>query len=386
MLKDFNINFSDIIIFTKYNPDYYYKIFLNFEYYLGSFSIDECECESSCDNNKIIPKQIDFSTYNFTEFIMKLELKSDIIFPKNIKLIKLAYSYNNDIINLHETECNYFIMGCQFNKKILLPETIIFLEIGKKYNHSINLPHNLKFLVLGNNHNDIINYLPNNIENLILIGFVKNKINFNFNDLPNIIKEIKFIDENINLQHFENIKSIPENIITISYHFNINNLYSYFVKMINLKILNNIALKKFFKFNNYNILTINEIDKDNMKDIDVKIALIIGCHLYLSFSLFGSNIKIMDLENYFHFVLKLIYILTTINIYKYIKQFILMIIKNNFSTKWNSFSNRIKLNRFTFLIINSLFDNEYYILNDSLYIFLDKILNKINWYKKKIFL
>ncbi len=124
---------------------------MNFEYYLSFFGIDYNEY--LYDNIKFFPKQIDFSIYNFTEFIMKLELKSDIILPKNIKFIKLAYSFNNSVINLHETKCNYFIMSYEFNKKIFLPETIVFLEIGKKYNHCINLPHNLKFLVLGNKTN-----------------------------------------------------------------------------------------------------------------------------------------------------------------------------------------------------------------------------------------
>lgn len=384
MLKNFNICLSDIIIFTKYNPDYYYKKFLNFEYYLSFFCIDENE--SLNDNNKIIPKQIDFSTYKFIEFIMKLELKSDIILPKNIKLIKLAYSFNNDIINLHETECNYFIMGDEFNKKIFLPETIIFLEIGKKYNHCINLPHNLKFLVLGNNHNDIINYLPNSVENLILINFIKNQIDFNFYDLPNSIKKIKLIDENIYLQYFEKIKSIPENIIRISYHFNIDYLYSHSVKKINSKILNNIAFKKFFKFNNYNILIIDKIGNDDINDIDIKTLLIICFYTYLSFLLFATNNKIIDLENYFNLILKLIYIFTTTKIYKYIKQFILIGIKRNCLSKWCSSLHEIKLNRFSFLIINLLFDNEYHILNDSLYVFLEKILNKINWYKNKFFI
>lgn len=157
--------------------------------------------------------QIDLSNLYLKEFVMNdnINFKNDIIFPTDIKLIKLSNNYNNNIVNINNTQCEYLTMGKLFNKKICLPDTIVYLEIGINFDKEIFLPNKLKYLVLHNNNNNIIDYLPNNVEYLKLYYYTLDHKtnNYNLNDLPNSIKTLS-IDEQFIINN--NISYLPQNI------------------------------------------------------------------------------------------------------------------------------------------------------------------------------
>lgn len=87
--------------------------------------------------------------------------------------------YFNHTIDL-SPKLTHLRFGYKFNCPIELSSQLIHLKFGKYFNCNVNLPNTLKYLKFDCANSNIINYLPNNVEELEL------RLNFNLelNDLP----------------------------------------------------------------------------------------------------------------------------------------------------------------------------------------------------------
>ena len=93
--------------------------------------------------------------------------------PKTLTHLKLGYNYNYEI------------------KKDVLPENIVYLELGGVYSHILKeIPQSLTTLfICGSEENEIlINNLPNTIKHLIFYN-----LQIHIRNLPIPIKNIKLI-------------------------------------------------------------------------------------------------------------------------------------------------------------------------------------------------
>lgn len=248
------IESNDLLINKNFNVYYnnYYNICKWLKYEGPKLNNDIIMINQNIPN---IP--IDLSNLYCREFIMNKNINNDIIVPIYIKLIKLSRKYNNNIININDTQCECLIMGELFNKKICLPNTIIYLEIGLNFNKEIYLPNKLKYLILHNNNNNIIDYLPNSVEYL-KIYYHYNSLNhsncnkYNLNDLPNSIK-ILTVDENLILNN--DIVYLPPCIKYLEIFTD-----SKFVKAQNEYYYTDDNFLNLIKFVNYNVVFLHKYE------------------------------------------------------------------------------------------------------------------------------
>lgn len=110
----------------------------------------------------------------------------------NDNLTRLTFSNNfNQYIQLNNN-LTHLTFGNDFNQPIQLNNKLIYLVLGSCFNQDICLCESLKYLEINCNLINIINYLPNNLTELVL----EYNFKLELNDLPNSIKSIKFYNSN----------------------------------------------------------------------------------------------------------------------------------------------------------------------------------------------
>lgn len=247
------IKINDLIIYSEKKYEYLYYDQNN--YYKDTIPYLKTNIHNNYvkyQPNIFNKNYIDLIDTNIKDFIIQDKtFNIEIKFPKNIKMIKLSDSYNNNI-NIHETLCECFIMGNSFNNKICLPDTLIYLEIGLTFDKEIGLPNKLKFIVLNNNINNLIDYLPNSVEYL-KINSNPNLIrqNYNFDNLPNSIKILSIsviILQDFNSYVPEFIKDIEIIDKYVFYDILLKNVKNFTKKIKYCSNINIIILQQYYIF------------------------------------------------------------------------------------------------------------------------------------------
>ena len=114
--------------------------------------------------------------------------------PQILTHLNLGLSFNHPI-NLLPELLTHLNVGQKFNHPInLLPKSLTHLTLGEKFNQPINITFNIKHLYLHTNNQNVLDNLPDYIEELNFscdfdLDLVKN---VKLNNLPNSIKKIIF--------------------------------------------------------------------------------------------------------------------------------------------------------------------------------------------------
>ena len=142
---EFNKPLNDYIdIISKYNK----LIFSNYS--------DIAICIKT--NNQYIFKFKKYLESKFNQEVNNL--------PLNITHLTFGYCFNQEVINL-PPNITHLTFGYIFNQKVNnLPPNITHLTFGRNFNQEVYVPLSVKYLKLNCNNQNIIDYLPNSIEEL----------------------------------------------------------------------------------------------------------------------------------------------------------------------------------------------------------------------------
>jgi hypothetical protein len=122
----------------------------------------------------------------------------------NENLIKLTLGHCfNQPIQLNK-QLTHLIVHDEFNKQIIMNDKLTHLTLGCEFNQKINLPETLIYLDIQTNPFDLIDFLPNKLEELIL----NTEFNSELNNLPNSIKIIKLLNSCYN----KKLNNLPDSI------------------------------------------------------------------------------------------------------------------------------------------------------------------------------
>lgn len=183
---------------------------------------------------KLLPKSIKYirTSFNFnspivlTKYVIGLEFNcyfdQELFLSQNIEYLSFGTYFDKQIVLPSKLKCLKF--SDYFNQPIILPNKLIELELGRDYNQPIVLPNNLMYLRIGhcfkhnivlpetlcdliidcNNYN-IIDNLPNNLDNLCT-GFM---FFLPFDSLPNSIDNLIIYsnDYDCSVEHLKNYVS-----------------------------------------------------------------------------------------------------------------------------------------------------------------------------------
>jgi hypothetical protein len=175
---------SSIDVYKNIISQYNKLVFSNYK------DVDACIKTNNVYDNKYDNK---FSSSIFNQ---QVEL------PLNLVHINFG-DYFNQKVDLPEnlTHINF---GFHFNQKVNLPPNLVHINFGMNFNQKVELPLDIKYLKIDCNNRNIIDYLPDSIEELIL--------DFDFdlelNDLPQSIKKIIFNSYN----YIHELNCLPSNI------------------------------------------------------------------------------------------------------------------------------------------------------------------------------
>ncbi len=147
--------------------------------------------------NKLI-----FSNYNNFDICIRTDNKYN-----EKQYINYIYSQFNQLLKLPKN-LTHLTFGYKFVQQIVLPENLTHLIIGYKFNQVVQLSYNIKYLGLDNNNNNIIDYLHDTIEELILGKYFNSELN----NLPCSINSIVLKNENYN----KKLNCLPNNIELIA--------------------------------------------------------------------------------------------------------------------------------------------------------------------------
>ena len=229
------------LIFSNYKS-YNELIFSNYDNYYQTDPETSIKYNSQYYTSKfnkpiIIPKNITkiiFGYYfnhpviipeNITDIIFDLFFNQPIIIPKNVTHLTFGLKFNQSIIIPESV--THLIFGYKFNQSIIIPKNVTHLTLGYHFDQPLNLS-NIKYLELNFNNINLIENLPNSIEE-IKFG---NWFNLELNNLPNSVKKISFskysdYDKELNclpefvkylelpINYKKKIKKLPLNIKTI---------------------------------------------------------------------------------------------------------------------------------------------------------------------------
>ena len=113
-------------------------------------------------------------------------------------------------------------LGFSFNKNLILPNTLLYLELGCNNQYIIdNIPNSIKTLKLINHFNLELNNLPNSIESIIFITDHENYCyNRRWNKIYNYEKELNNLPNSVKYLYLPCdydlvIKRFPKNLIKI---------------------------------------------------------------------------------------------------------------------------------------------------------------------------
>ena len=158
---------------------------------------------SNYDDVNICIQTNDFDKKNYDNY-KGSKFNQEVKLPENITQITFGESFNQKVI-LPENLTQITFGNC-FNQKVILPENLTHITFGYEFSQEVNLPEKLKYLMIDCNNLNIINYLPNGLEELIL-GY---NFDLELNNLPNFIKRIIFyISSNYN-KELNNLPNLLE--------------------------------------------------------------------------------------------------------------------------------------------------------------------------------
>jgi hypothetical protein len=219
-------NYTDAHICIKTNNKYYYEYYN--KYLLSKF------------NQKVdLPPNLVHINFGYF-FNQKVDL------PPNLVYINFGEYFNQKVdlpLNLV-----YINFGEYFNQKVDLPPNLIYLTFGHKFNQKVDLPLNIKYLKIDCNNKNLIDYLPDSIEELIL----DSNFDLELNDLPQSIKKIIFNS----YTYIHELNCLPSNIeyIQLPQFYN-KEIIKYPNKLKTIKCSNNYKYVDLLKEKGYEVLT-----------------------------------------------------------------------------------------------------------------------------------
>ena len=148
-------------------------------------------------------------------------------------------NFNQSVINL-PPNITHLSFGFCFNQEVNnLPPNITHLSFGCCFNQEVNIPFSVKYLKLDCNNQNIIDYLPDSIEELELDYY----FNLELTNLPSSLKKIIF---NENSNYNKNLNCLPKKLELLQlprkYNLEIKNIPNGLKKVIcskNYKYINN---------------------------------------------------------------------------------------------------------------------------------------------------
>lgn len=162
--------------------------------------------------------------------------------PHEITHMILGYTFNQPM-NL-PPELTRLTLGYNFSQPVNLPNNLTHLTLGYKFSQPVNLPNITYLKIPSNNAHNIIDFLQNSLEELILSCV----FNLQMNNLPNGLKKLIFEKEN----YEHELNSLPNSLeyikLPLKYKQNLN-----FPKN-----LNTIECAKYYPF-------IENLKKHNLK-------------------------------------------------------------------------------------------------------------------------
>ena len=181
------------LIFSNYD-DYNITIKTNNRYYR---EYDKNYKLSKFNQQVIIPQNVTHLTFG-EEFNQQVTIPQNVIhltfghwfnqqviIPQNVTHLTFYCDFNQQVTIPQNV--THLIFGWKFNQQVIIPKNVTHLTFGYEFNQPVNLS-NIKYIKLNCNNINIIENLPNSVEE---IEFGSN-FNLELNNLPNSIKKISF--------------------------------------------------------------------------------------------------------------------------------------------------------------------------------------------------
>lgn len=168
---------------------------------------------------------------NLTDIKFGRNFNQPIILPHGLTCVTFGDKFDQPVNLPHDLTCVTF--GDEFNQPVNLPPNLTRVIFGRKYSHTINLPPVLYLRI--NSSNNVVDMLPNNIEELELgtvfklplnnlpcglkklifnsRSFIYSTYNHELNMLPNSIEYLE-----LPTCYKKQIKNFPLNLETIVCH------------------------------------------------------------------------------------------------------------------------------------------------------------------------
>ena len=180
-----------------------------------------------------------YKNYKYSNF------NQQVIIPENVTHLTFGYMFNQRVTI--PKNVTHLVFGIRFNQQVIIPENLTHLAFGWNFNQPINLL-NVKYLNLNCNNINLIENLPNSIEEIEL----GNNFNLELLNLPNSIKKICLCYYG---RYNKELNCLPESVEYIE----LNNKYDKKIKKIPLN-LKTIKCDKSYKYINdfkdkYNVIT-----------------------------------------------------------------------------------------------------------------------------------
>src|SRR3990167_974182 len=128
---------------------------------------------------------IKIMTKNVTHLTFGYLFNKQVIIPQNVTHLTFGLDFNQPVTIPQNV--THLIFGHDFNQQVTIPQNVTHLTFGENFNQQVNLP-NIKYIKLDCNNIDIIENLPNSVEEI--------EFDYNFGlelqNLPNSVKKISF--------------------------------------------------------------------------------------------------------------------------------------------------------------------------------------------------
>ena len=193
-----------------------------------------------CFNQKVdLPPNLTYLSFA-TGFNQKVEL------PPNLVYINFGHYFNQEVIL--PSNLIHINFGDKFNQKVNLPPNLTHIHFGYYFNQKVDLPLGVIYLKINCNNKNLIDYLPDSIEELVL----DEDFDLELNDLPQSIKKICFNCKFYNKE----LKCLPLNIEYIQLSINYNKeIVKYPNKLKTIKCSNKYKFINLLKEKGYEVLT-----------------------------------------------------------------------------------------------------------------------------------
>ena len=113
------------------------------------------------------------------------DFNKQVIIPQNVTHLTFGYHFNQPVIIPQNV--THLTFGHDFNQPVIITQNVTHLTFGSDFNQQVNLP-NIKYIKINCNNINIIENLPNSVEEIIF-GYY---FDLELQNLPNSIKKISF--------------------------------------------------------------------------------------------------------------------------------------------------------------------------------------------------